>query len=203
MALLVLSCAGASAAAPLSLGMLTLNEIGTPTGSPDDYVLFRLTNWNGYSFGEFGTPVVFKNVTLAITWTDAAPPNINGPLNWYKEDDPAHVNPLDPRDLPPRLASYESTWFQKKYGITKGVLTMELSPVDGWAVNGGGTYNPPSSTYELVFWLGMQADSLAGGGLPSWDLLVAPAPVPEPGTLLLGGLGAFALWIGRRYKHTA
>jgi hypothetical protein len=203
-ALFVLGCTGVSFAAPLSLGMLTLNEIGTPAGVPDDYVLFRMTNWNGYSFGEFSTPVSFKNVTLDITWANGiAPPNINGPLNWYRDDDPLHLNPLQPRDLPPRVSSYESSWFQKKYGITKGVLTMELDPPSGWSVNGGGTYTPPASTYELVFFLDGQSDPTdEDGSLPSWDLQV-PGDIPEPSTYSLGAIGAVALLIKSRRQRSA
>ena len=204
LSLLVLSCAAAaSPAAPLTLGFMTINDVGTPSGNPaNDYVVFRLNNWNGYSYSSFSTPITFTNVTLDIMWANGVPPGITGPLNWYTKEDPLHLNPLNPRDLPQSEDAYESSFFQKQYGMTKGVLTFDLNPAENWSVNGGGTYTPPSSKYEMVFWLNAQSDGLqADEVLPSWYLALPDTEaIPEPSTYVLSGIGALAVLIGRRCK---
>lgn len=205
MSLLALSSAAVAYSAPLSLGQLTLNDVGSNIGSPDGYVEFRLTNWTGFMRSEISTPITFVNVKLTINWVSVAPSYITGPLSWYVDDAGDHDKWIQSGELAPNTKSYESTRFKRLYAMQGGTLTMELSPASNWSLRSGGTYTPPSSTYELVF----SFDTPYGGSdgvnsdqaLPSWDLLLADNSVPEPSTYLMAGLGAMAILAGQIYRR--
>ena len=210
-ALLVLSCSVVSTAAPLSLGLLTLNDVGSAHANPlDDFVEFRIMNWNGFALtnSPFATPITFESVTLDLMWEGGvAPPGIIGPLDWYLNDKD-HSSPILSRDLAPNLATYESTRFTKRYGIVGGTLTMQFSPETQWLLAAGGTYTPASYSYEFVFTLPPAAPqtfsvSAARSIQPWWNIQVSDveeSAVPEPATYLMGGLGAVAMIALRRIQ---
>jgi hypothetical protein len=205
-ALLVLSCSVVSTAAPLSLGLLTLNDKGYAQPDPlNNEVEFRIMNWNGFAFSNFATPVTFESVTLDLVWEGGiAPPGIIGPLDWYVNDKD-HLNPIQSRNLAPNLATYESTRFTKRYGIVGGTLRMQFSPQTDWLLTAGGTYTPASYSYEFVFTLppaAPQTFSVSARSIqPWWDIQISDidgSAVPEPATYLMGGLGAVAMIALRR-----
>lgn len=202
--LLMASCAALSTAAPsLSLGSLSLNKIGVSSG-PDGQIEFRIMNWTGLQNSDFATPITFQNVQLTLTWVDVAPANITGPLEWYRDGDEAHMGPTFSASMPPSIPLYESTRLRRSYGIRGGTLRMDLSPGTTWNLSNGGTYTPPSSTFELVFTLpqadGLMAAASADEVLPVWDLFLA-SDVPEPATYFMGAIGLAGIWIGRRYRR--
>jgi hypothetical protein len=205
--LLVLSCSTLSIAAPVSVALLTLNDVGSAHEDPlDDFVEFRILNWNGFAFGNFATPITFSSVTLDLMWEGGmAPPGIIGPLDWYVND-PGHLNAIQPRDLAPNLSAYESTRFTKRYGIVGGTLTMQFTPQTAWSLQGGGAYTPVSYSYELMFTISPAAPQTlsvsARSTPPWWNIQVSDieggSEIPEPATYLMGGLGAVAMIALRR-----
>ena len=202
---LVVSCVMVSSAAPTSIGLLTLNNVGSAHADPlDDLVEFRIMNWNGLPFSNFATPITFKSVSLELQWdNDIAPPGIIGALDWYIND-PDHLNPIASRDLAPSLLTYESTRFTKRYGVVGGTLRMQLAPETDWTLIGGGNFIPDSHEFELVFSVPAPSASFRSlsSGPPWEDLLVSGGPgIPEPSTYVMGGFGAFAVLVAGRRRH--
>jgi hypothetical protein len=124
-------------------------------------------------------------------------------LDWYLND-LDHLDNIDSRDLAPNLSTYESTRFTKRYGVTGGTLTMQLTPETAWALNGGGWYVPETYEFKLVFTIPQQVQALqsmsARSSQPWWNLSVEAA-VPEPSSYVMGGLGIAAMFAARRSRR--
>jgi hypothetical protein len=191
LSLLTVCSAAVLSAAPVPIGTLFINDVGTGYANPlEDQMEFHLANFTGGPANAILTPVMFRNVTLNVTWQSPGV-SLTNPLNWYLPADEKHFNPIQPADLAPSNEAYESSFFQRGWIISEVMLRIEFDP-GVWVLTNGPTVNALPFQQFVFTPVSIPLNTRANVGPPAWDLFLNLDPVteiPEPSTYMLGGLG--------------
>lgn len=178
--LLALTGVVLSQATPISLGMISFNDVGyTRTATA-----FKINNWTEGLIPGFSvvTPVSFLNVSLTIDrvgGTSAQGVTIANAMG-------ASYTPYVSNDL-------DKTW-----QITRAVFEADLTPAAIWSLVDSRYATPFNSHLQLV--LLPSSGPFLQANLDTWEIVV-DTHTPEPAAWLLSAVGLFAVGVILRRRR--